>query len=110
MTIGAALQRFVEAVQCKSSTLTRGEPEDQLRAPFENFMADAAQALGWEAVSTSEVRLPGRLGQPDYAVHLNRLLAGYVELKAPGSGANPKRFTGRNREQWRRFQAIPNLL
>ena len=73
-------------------------------------MADAARALGWSVVCTGETPLPGRLGRPDYAVHLNHLLAGYVELKAPGVGANATRFKGHNREQWKRFSAIPNLL
>ncbi|MDP2896738.1 MAG: type ISP restriction/modification enzyme [bacterium] len=73
-------------------------------------MAVAAEALGWSVVCTGETKLPGRLGKPDYAVHLNKLLAGYVELKAPGVGANPKRFSGHNRDQWKRFQPIPNLL
>ena len=89
---------------------TTGAPEDQLRAPFETFMAAAAQALGWNVVCTGETPLPDRLGRPDYAVHLNQLLAGYVELKAPGAGATASRFRGRNRDQFRRFSAIPNLL
>lgn len=50
------------------------------------------------------------LGEPDYAVHAAKVLAGYVELKAPGVGASPKRFTGHNRDQWKRFSAIPNLI
>jgi hypothetical protein len=110
MTIEEALQRFAETVRAKMSTLTPGEPEDQLRGPFENFMGDAARALGWNVVCTGETKLPGRLGKPDYAVHLNKLLAGYVELKAPGVGANPGRFGGHNLEQWKRFRAVPNLL
>ena len=50
------------------------------------------------------------MGKPDYAVQAGGLLAGYVELKATGSGGNPKRFRGHNREQWKRFSAIPNLI
>ncbi|MBM4326595.1 MAG: DNA methyltransferase [Deltaproteobacteria bacterium] len=100
----------METGSAKLSTLTRGEPEDQLRSPFENFMGDAASVLGWDVVCTGETALPGRLGRPDYAVHLNKLLAGYVELKAPGVGANPKDFTGHNRDQWKRFQFLPNVL
>jgi hypothetical protein len=110
MTIREALGIFAEAVMIKTSQLTPGEPEDQLRGAFENFMADAARILGWNVVCTGETPLPDRLGRPDYAVHFNRLLAGYVELKAPGVGANPRRFTGHNRDQWKRFQAIPNLI
>lgn len=110
VTIHEALGDFAEAVTAKMTQLTAGEPEDQLRGPFENFMTAAAHALGWNVVCTGETALPGRLGRPDYAVHLNKLLAGYVELKAPGVGANAKRFTGHNRDQSKRFSAIPNLL
>jgi len=109
-TIEKALQKFAESVRKKSSQLTRGEPEDQLRGPFDTFMKDAASALGWDVVCTGETPLPGRLGRPDYAIHLNRLLAGYVELKAPGIGANAKRFRKQNRDQFNRFSAIPNIL
>ena len=105
-----ALQGFADAVTAKTTQLTSGAPEDQLRAPFEAFMAAAGQALGWNVVCTGETPLPDRLGRPDYAVHLNNLLAGYVELKAPGVGAAASRFRGHNRQQFRRFAAIPNLL
>ena len=105
-----ALQGFADAVTAKTTQLTSGAPEDQLRAPFEAFMAAAGQALGWNVVCTGETPLPDRLGRPDYAVHLNNLLAGYVELKAPGVGAAAGRFRGHNRQQFKRFAAIPNLL
>ena len=108
--IHKALESFGQAVTAKMTQLTQGAPEDQLRGPFENLMADAARALGWNAVCTGEARLPDRLGRPDFAAHLNGLLAGYVELKAPGVGVNARRFTGHNRDQWKRFSAIPNLL
>ena len=106
----AALRQFAGAVTAKMSQLTAGEPEDQLRAPFETFMQEVARGLSLKVVCTGETRLPGRMGKPDYAVHATNLLAGYVELKKPGTSANPSRFTGHNREQWQRFQAIPNLI
>jgi hypothetical protein len=92
------------------TTLTIGEPEDQLRAPFEVFMREVGRAIAREIVCTGEIRLAGRVGKPDYAVHATKVLAGYVELKAPGLGANPNRFVGHNRDQWKRFSAIPNLI
>ena len=106
----AALRKFAGAVTAKMTTLTAGEREDQLRAPFETFMQEVGQAIAREVLRTGEVRLPGRLGKPDYAVHAPKILAGYVELKAPGLGADPSRFAGRNRDQWKRFSAIPNLI
>ena len=109
-TIHKVLQTFAAAVTTKMTQLTAGEPEDQVRGPFENFMAGVAAALGWNVVCTGETPLPDRLGRPDYAVHLNRLLAGYVELKAPGVGVIGTRFKGHNRDQFKRFSAIPNVL
>jgi hypothetical protein len=105
-----ALQRFADSVTAKMTTLTIGEPEDQLRGPFETFMEEVGRALVVKVVCTGEVRLPGRIGKPDYAIHATTLLAGHVELKAPGVGANPNRFTGHNAQQWIRFKAIPNLI
>lgn len=106
----AALRKFAGAVTAKMTTPTAGEPEDQLRAPFEAFMDEVGRAVARKIVCTGETRLPGRLGKPDYAVHATRVLVGYVELKAPGLGAKPNRFTGHNLEQWKRFSAIPNLI
>ncbi len=110
VSIHNALRDFAAAVTAKMTQLTAGEPEDQVRGPFENFMAGVAGALGWNVVCTGETPLPDCLGRPDYAVHLNKLLAGYVELKAPGVGASANRFRGHNRDQFKRFSAIPNIL
>ena len=109
-SIHKALQEFAAAVTDKMTQLTHGEPEDQVRGPFDNLMAAVADTIGWNVVCTGETPLPDRLGRPDFALHLNKLLAGYVELKAPGVGANAKRFMGHNRDQFKRFSAIPNIL
>jgi len=106
----AALRKFADAVTAKMSTLTAGEPEDQLRGPLEVLFEEVGQTIARRVVCTGETKLPGRLGKPDYAVHARGMLAGYMELKAPGVGANPSRFTGHNRDQWKRFSAIPNLI
>jgi len=88
----------------------QGAPEDQLRGPFENFLAHVANAWGENVVCTGEAPLPDRLGRPDYAIHRTGLLAGYVELKPPGAGANATHFKGHDRDQFKRFSAIPNIL
>jgi hypothetical protein len=110
MTLLESLQAFATNVATKSNQLTSGEPEDQLRSPFENLMTAAATVIGGKAVCTGETKLQHRVGRPDFAVHFKGLLAGYVELKAPGTGANPKRYAGHNRDQWKRFQSLPNLI
>ncbi len=109
-SIHEPLQTFAADVKAKMTQLTAGEPEDQLRGPFENFKTAVAEAMGWDIVCTGETPLPDRRGRPDYAVHLRNLLVGYVEIKSPGTGATASRFRGHNREQFKRFSAIPNLL
>ena len=108
-SIHAALQKFAASVTTKMTQLILGEPEDQLRSPFEIFMVKAAQVFRWKVVCTGETSLD-RIGRPDYAVHRDQLLAGYVELKAPGVGVTATRFKGHNRDQFKRFSAIPNIL
>jgi hypothetical protein len=105
-----ALAKFAATVTRKAKGLAAGEPEDQLRGPFEVFISEAGKAVGRDVVPKGESRLSGRLGRPDYAVLANGLLAGYAELKAPGVGANPNRFKGHDRQQWQRFQAVSNVL
>ena len=110
MSVLSALRRFADAVAAKAALPASGAPEDRLRAPFEALMAEAGAALGHDVACAGEARLPDRLGRPDFAIHRNGLLAGYAELKAPGKGADSRRFRGRDREQFKRFSAVPNML
>jgi pyruvate dehydrogenase complex dehydrogenase (E1) component len=48
--IHIALQEFAAAVTDKLTQITHGEPEEQLRAPFENLMGAAAGVLGRDVV------------------------------------------------------------
>ncbi len=49
--------------------------------------------------------------RPDYAVTVRNALVGFIEVKAPGKGANPLRFRDRHdREQWERLRSLPNLI
>ena len=104
------LREFAVAVTQKTGQITSGEPEDQLRAPFEALVGECGTLIGRSVVCTGEVALPDSLGSPDYAVHVDGLLAGYVELKAPGKGANSATFHGHDRRQFKRFAAVPNIL
>ena len=93
--IHAALQDFAAAVTAKMTQVTAGEPEDQVRGPFETFMEAAARAFGWEVVCTGETPLPDRLGRPDYwepTIPISR--NGKIDL-LPGSGPLPNGRLGR---------------
>ena len=50
--------------------------------------------------------------RPDYAIMVDGVLTGYVELKAPGKHIDPASFTQQSHEykQWQRLRNLPNLL
>ena len=54
MSFHQALQAFAAAVTAKTGLLPGGGPEEQLRGPFENFIAAAGAALGRELVCAGE--------------------------------------------------------
>jgi len=104
-----ALQSFAETVHKKMSALVDGHPEDQLRSPLEIFLKEVGQATSQEIIAKGESKLH-RLGIPDYAVLLDGVLQGYMELKETGKGVDPARYRGHDKNQWMRFKAIPNLI
>jgi len=50
------------------------------------------------------------IGRPDMVVRNHGAVCGYVELKEPGKSADPNKLKGADRQQWKRFQALPNLI
>lgn len=50
--------------------------------------------------------------RPDYAITVDGVLTGYVELKAPGKNIDPASFGKKSHEykQWQRLRNLPNLL
>lgn len=113
LSIEEAISKFGERAKAKlANPAASGQPEDQLRSPFEGLLADMAgiasipnvEAVGESALAEIKTR-------PDYAVTVRGALVGFVELKAPGKGADPRRFTDKHdRGQWERLRSLPNLL
>jgi hypothetical protein len=102
-----------EAAAKLSSPAASGEPEDQLRGPFEQLLKQLALLCGHKAgsvVAVGESSIAALRTRPDYAVTVGSALVGFVELKAPGKGADPRRFKGHDKSQWQRLQCLPNLL
>ncbi len=115
LSLATIVSAFGQAAKAKlSSASAQGEPEDQLRAPFEQLLKDMAQLTGLpkdKVVAVGETRLAEHHIRPDYAVTVHGALTGYVEIKAPGKGADPRRFRGEHdKAQWKRLQSLPNLL
>jgi hypothetical protein len=110
-----AVSVFGAEVKAKlSNPGATGQPEDQLRGPMETLIKSLAEAIGYGAGLTQlvgETKHAETGSRPDYSVTVNNALTGFIELKAPGKGANPKRFTNEHdKAQWTKFQRLPNLL
>ena len=109
-----AIAHFGAEVKAKlANPSATGEPEDQLRAPLEKLFADLAEICGFRRewlAAVGESSLSTLKTRPDYAITLRNVLVGYVEVKAPGKGADPRRYKGHDKEQWEKLQSLPNLL
>ncbi|MGA9763041.1 MAG: N-6 DNA methylase [Gaiellaceae bacterium] len=106
-----ALERFGAALSTNFSTATANpaQAEDQLKGPMCALFRRLGEIIGPEVIPRTEVYSAGV--RPDIGVTVDKLLTGYVELKAPGKGAQPKRFTDpHDKDQSKRLADLPNLL
>ncbi|WP_235957790.1 type ISP restriction/modification enzyme [Sphingopyxis microcysteis] len=112
--IKKAVGDFGAAAKAKlANPAASGQPEDQLRAPLETLFT----ALAAEAAPAAKMHMVGESSladlktRPDYAVTVNNALIGFVEVKAPGKGADPRKFKDKHdKAQWDRLKALPNLI
>ena len=111
----SVIARFGADTKAKlANPAAKGEPEDQLRAPLEHLVVDLAECCGFPrnaVTAVGESSLSGMKTRPDYAITVRKALVGFIEVKAPGKGADPRRFKGRHdKGQWEKLQSLPNLI
>lgn len=107
----SALRQFAERLTKTFTLPSAFGPEDQLKSEVKTLLEGAGQALNGMVVNVATEMtgaVPG--GRPDVGIFVGGLLTGYIELKAPGKGANPKHFKGDDKKQWEKFKNIPNLV
>lgn len=114
-SLAEAVSRFAaEATKKLSAIGAKGEPEDQIRAPLEALIGDLADLTGVgrnSVVVVGESSIADLKTRPDYAVQCAGALTGFVEVKAPGKGADPLRLKDRHdKDQWAKLKALPNLV
>ncbi len=114
LDLKSAIVRFGADAKAKlSNPGATGEPEDQLRAPLEGLFADMAELCGFKRewlAAVGESSLSTLKTRPDYAITVRSVLVGFVEVKAPGKGSDPRRYKGHDKEQWEKLKSLPNLL
>ncbi len=113
--LAQAMSRFGAAAKAKlANPVATGQPEDQLRAPLEALIKDIAPLIGLaarDAVMVGETSLSDLKTRPDYSVTRRNELIGFIEVKAPGKGIAPSKFTdAHDRDQWEKLKSLPNLI
>lgn len=114
-TLKDAVSAFGAAAKAKLSSIAiSGAPEEQLRTPLDTLFRDLAEI---SATITGKIDLIGETSlaeakiRPDFAVTLGNELVGFIELKAPGKGADPRHFSDpHDKAQWAKLKALPNLI
>lgn len=89
-----------------------GEPEDQMRGPLEVLLTSVADAVGVRFSAVGESSLADLRVRPDYAALVNGAITGYIEVKAPGKGADPTAWgaSSHDGKQWEKLRSLPNVL
>jgi hypothetical protein len=114
-TVASAVSDFGASAKAKlTNPAISGAPEDQLRGPLEVLLHDLAEIGGLppKAINlVGETTLSHLKTRPDYAVTVTNALVGFIEVKAPGKGADPRRFSDpHDKDQWDKLKSLPNLL
>jgi len=105
MTDNPALAEYLRQIEALEEAPREGDPEAQLVPLVRRLL----ESLDPGVRVVHEVRTG--LGRPDLGVKHRGLLVGFVELKAPGKGADPGRFQNpHDRRQWENFKNLPNLI
>lgn len=105
------LEAFADTLTDRFALPGSSGPEDQLKGPVESLLKAAGDALGRDVALTTEAQLAEEKVKPDMAVYVGGLICGYIELKKPGLGADPKKLPGKhNKDQWEKLKSLPNLI
>ena len=107
---GVLVRKFADEVALNFSQNVPAQPEDQLKAHVGQLLRSVGALDGLEVNWRTEVQADDVDGRPDLGITVDNLLTGHVELKRPGTGARPEYFKGHDKDQWQRFQALPNLM
>ena len=115
LSLSSAIARFGASAKVKlKNAAATGSPEDQLRTPLEILLADMAELCGLSRASivpVGESSINEIKTRPDYAITVDNALVGFIELKAPGKGADPRRFKDpHDKAQWEKLRSLPNLI
>ena len=93
------------------------------RSPARRKINCAGRSKRWSGISpigglpagtvdlVGETTLADIKTRPDFAVTVSKALVGFIEVKAPGKGADPRKFNDpHDKDQWDKLKSLPNLI
>ena len=101
-----AANQYADEIKTAYSSTMAAQSEDQLKLPVQTLLRSMRKGVN----TLTEAQVADLGGRPDIGVEVSKALCGFVELKAPGHGANTRRFRDRDKRQWEKFTALPNIL
>lgn len=105
------LQDFADALKAKFALPGSASPEDQLKPEVAALFVATGAKYGLTVETRTETHLSEHKVRPDIAIYVGGLICGYIELKAPGLGADAPKLKGdHNKKQWAKLKSLPNLI
>jgi N-6 DNA Methylase len=114
-SLASAISDFGVAAKAKLSDKgIVGAPEEQIIGPLETLFKRLSEIGGLAhgaAIFKGETAQSHIQSRPDFGVTLHNALVGFIEVKAPGKGADPRKFSDpHDKAQWQKLKSLPNLL
>ncbi len=105
------LKKFAVSLKTKFSLPDSTSPEDQLKPDVAVLLEAVGTQYGLTVKTRTEPYLDEHKVRPDIAIYVDGLICGYIELKAPGCGADAPKLKGsHNKKQWQKLKGLPNLV
>lgn len=105
------LKEFAEGLKAKFALPESASPEDQLKPAVAALFSATGAKYDLSVETRTETYLAELKVRPDIAIYVSGLICGYVELKAPGYGADAPKLKGdHNKKQWQKLKGLPNLI
>ncbi|MFL4907604.1 type ISP restriction/modification enzyme [Streptomyces sp. MMS24-I2-30] len=113
-SVADLVARFGEEVRAKlqGPAGAVSSKEDSLTAPVEQLLRGMASRQRLKLIVHGQSRVKELGIRPDFAIACGGRTIGHVELKQPGSGADPEKWPvkSHDRKQWEKIKALHNVL
>ncbi|MFE1858402.1 type ISP restriction/modification enzyme [Streptomyces anandii] len=86
--------------------------EESLTAPVEHLLRGMALRQRLKLIAHGQTRVKKLRIRPDFAISCGGRTIGHVELKQPGRGVDPEKWSAKShdRKQWEKIKALHNVL